>query len=289
MRYSEQVPANVNAPPGCFLSLIPSLASAACIPSHAPTHGQHEHTSPRRQVRVSRLATRLGGGRRACRLPAQQSRVSFSFCFFRDALPDTPAPVQRELIPHSAGRDVAQPSAHNTAFVRRRRREKGGGTASQATRAAAARRRRGAHDTVEQRVRATGAYPKNLYGTLAADRHQWVTPSPNAGMKKPRKAPSRTRTSAAARMDGGSTAAIKPLSSAWHCMSEEGERCLPERLRLDISSCLLPRPSRRPVSPLARFSPMTADDDGMEDMVDQFHNFPYSDDSDTASDWSSRE
>ncbi|GJE88735.1 hypothetical protein PsYK624_048180 [Phanerochaete sordida] len=118
----------------------------------------------------------------------------------------------------------------------------------------------------------------------------WVTPSPNAGTQKPRKAPSRARTSAAARVDGGSTAAIKPLSPAWHCIAEEGERCLPERLRLDISSCPeLPRPSRRPVSPLARFSPMTADDDGMEDLSDQFHNFPYSDDSDTASDWSSRE
>lgn len=89
-------------------------------------------------------------------------------------------------------------------------------------------------------------------------------------------------------MDSGSTATVKPLSPAWHCLSETGGQCLPERLRLDINECQSP-PSRRPVSPLARFAPVTADEEEFDEIVDHFHNFPYSDDSDTASDWSSRE
>ncbi|EKM58367.1 uncharacterized protein PHACADRAFT_252628 [Phanerochaete carnosa HHB-10118-sp] len=121
--------------------------------------------------------------------------------------------------------------------------------------------------------------------------HQWVTPNPNADAKKrssPRK--SSQWLSAVTRVDANTTATVKPLSPAWHCLSEAGHS-IPQRLRLDVDPCRsVPSRISRAVSPLARFAPVTADEiEAEQEIEDHFNCFVYSDDSDTASDWSARE
>ena len=92
--------------------------------------------------------------------------------------------------------------------------------------------------------------------------------------------------------------AVRPLSPAWHCIADPG-RTSARRLHIDLTNCqALPlgrSANRSPVSPLARFPPVSADAEDEDDweMQDETAGScirpSYGEDSDTASEWSARE